>query len=319
MMFLAIMINTLAMFTASQAFKPHSRAELKRAVDECVPAEGVNTCADGPNGAIGMWDVSEVTDMHGLFYGKKTFNADISKWEVSQVTSMERMFKDARAFNQDLSTWDVSSATDMKGMFEDSCAFNADISKWNVSSVKYFNHMFAHAASFTQKRCGETLCGDAWQRSQASKREMFQGAGEGSIAHCTMTMTPTSTSTSTSTALTDDYVITTPRRGDAATVGPDAATASPTTKTPDAETPNHVYSPVVGTIILTIIVFAIGLLCYFSCMCVCRRAGLGLIIVSYKEGVIRGKTDSVSPREEEKTVANEVVIVVADADDQDTH
>lgn len=94
------------------------------------------------NGDISKWDVSRVTDMSEMFKGasdpffpdKNPFNGDISKWNVSNVTNMSEMFYDSQ-FNGDISKWDVSNVSDMTGLFYDSL-FNGDISKWNVSKVK---------------------------------------------------------------------------------------------------------------------------------------------------------------------------------------
>jgi surface protein len=44
------------------------------------------------NQDIGSWDVSKVTDMHGMFYHANTFNQDIGSWDVSKVTDMHGMF-----------------------------------------------------------------------------------------------------------------------------------------------------------------------------------------------------------------------------------
>ena len=38
------------------------------------------------NGDISLWDVSNVTNMSGMFYESK-FDGDISDWDVSKVTS----------------------------------------------------------------------------------------------------------------------------------------------------------------------------------------------------------------------------------------
>ena len=51
------------------------------------------TAAELEYGPIDNWDVSGVTDMSGLFYKLRNFNADISSWNTSGVTSMSRMFK----------------------------------------------------------------------------------------------------------------------------------------------------------------------------------------------------------------------------------
>ena len=41
------------------------------------------------------------------------FNQDISQWDVSNVTNMSGMFNGASVFNQDIGSWDVSNVTDM--------------------------------------------------------------------------------------------------------------------------------------------------------------------------------------------------------------
>ena len=71
------------------------------------------------NGNISNWDVSNVTDMHAMFYGCQSFNCDISEWDVSNVTDMHDMFYGCQLFNQDISGWDVSNVTDMRYMFYD--------------------------------------------------------------------------------------------------------------------------------------------------------------------------------------------------------
>jgi len=44
--------------------------------------------------------------MKELFKGKSEFNDDISKWNVSNVTDMSGMFVDS-SFDGDISGWDV--------------------------------------------------------------------------------------------------------------------------------------------------------------------------------------------------------------------
>ena len=59
------------------------------------------------NQNIGGWDVSNVTDMYGMFYDATSFNQDIGYWDVSNVTDMVFMFFEATSFNQDISSWCV--------------------------------------------------------------------------------------------------------------------------------------------------------------------------------------------------------------------
>ena len=116
------------------------------------------------NQPIGNWDVSNVTDMSGMFQNNATFNQDLSKWNVDSVKTMTSMFQNSSFdknigdwnvssvermqkmfsgtdFNQPIGTWDVSSVIGMDEMFENS-SFNQDISSWNVSSVGRMTNMF---------------------------------------------------------------------------------------------------------------------------------------------------------------------------------
>lgn len=124
------------------------------------------------NGNISDWDVSNVTDMYGMF-SFSAFNKDISKWNVSKVKSMALMFYmtpfdkdisnwDMRSvtltssmfrespFNQNISGWNVSNVIDMHSMFKDNTKFNQNIGEWNVSKVNYMPEIFQNATSFNQ-------------------------------------------------------------------------------------------------------------------------------------------------------------------------
>ena len=102
------------------------------------------------NQDIGSWDVSNVTNMDDMFYSATRFNQDIGSWDVSSVTYMDSMFDGATSFNQDIGSWDVSSVTDMHYMFDGATSFNQDIGSWDVSSVTNMRNMFSSATSFNQ-------------------------------------------------------------------------------------------------------------------------------------------------------------------------
>ena len=111
-----------------------SKKHLKALIRETIKKEGYKC-------DLNFIDVSQVTDMSWLFdfnsdneLGK--FNGDISKWNVSNVSDMQGMFVYSE-FNKDISGWDVSSVTDMGGMFSYSC-FNGDITlpAWDGSVRK---------------------------------------------------------------------------------------------------------------------------------------------------------------------------------------
>ena len=95
---------------------------------------------------IELWDVSNVTDMSGMF-SESSFNQDISSWDVSNVEYMSNMFSNS-PFNQDISSWNVSNVKNMSRMFFNS-SFNQDISSWNVSNVTDMRWMF-QKSSFNQ-------------------------------------------------------------------------------------------------------------------------------------------------------------------------
>ncbi len=102
------------------------------------------------NAAMGNWDVSNVTDMKGLFNVASKFNQYIGNWNTSKVTNISGMFVLDSLFNQPIGNWDVSSVTDMSAMFLDASTFNQPIENWYVSNVNYMYDMFKGASSFNQ-------------------------------------------------------------------------------------------------------------------------------------------------------------------------
>ena len=73
---------------------------------------------------ISDWDVSNVTDISGLFYACYELKSigDLSKWDVSKVESMIGMFAHYKTITSvgDLSNWDVSNVKYMSYMFHNS-------------------------------------------------------------------------------------------------------------------------------------------------------------------------------------------------------
>ena len=105
--------------------------------------KGCTSITTIPN--INKWDVSNVTDMQGMFQGATSFNGDISKWDVSNVTDMNFMFYEATAFNQDISSWDVSKVTSMYSMFSDATAFNQNLGKWTIKEKADLREIFTNS------------------------------------------------------------------------------------------------------------------------------------------------------------------------------
>ena len=122
------------------------------------------------NGDLDSWDVSNVEDMNFMFTAATTFNGAIGKWNVSNVLTMEGMFERAVAFNGDIGGWYVSSVTNMEGMFESASAFNGAIGSWDVSNVEDMSLMFAAATAF------DGAIGEWDVSSVTTMRDMFLNA-----------------------------------------------------------------------------------------------------------------------------------------------
>lgn len=124
--------NTRMHEAKGDKIKPGNLKELKQIVRNTISEKGYDC-------DLNFLDVSEITDMTGLFRGSN-FNGDISKWEPFSVEDMSGMFRNSK-FNSDISKWDVSTVKDMSGMFMGS-KFSKDISKWDVSDVESHRKMF---------------------------------------------------------------------------------------------------------------------------------------------------------------------------------
>ena len=83
---------------------------------------------------ISKWDMSNVTDMSGMFENC-TMNEDISGWDTSSCTNMEKMFKGNPTFNQSIAPWNVSNVVNMDEMFFNAASFNSDLSELNFSNT----------------------------------------------------------------------------------------------------------------------------------------------------------------------------------------
>ena len=130
-----------------------------------------NTGVHANYGHISDWDVSQVTDMRGMFAKATSFNSDLSRWNVSQVTDMRGMFAEATSFTSDLSGWDVSEVTDMVYMFYRATSFTSDLSGWDVSQVTDMDSMFYGATSFNSDL-------SRWDVSQVNDMSlMFEHSG----------------------------------------------------------------------------------------------------------------------------------------------
>ena len=103
---------------------------------------------------------SNVTYMRGMFYTltNSVFNQNISSWDVSNVTDMIGVFHRANSFNQDISSWDVSNVQKMSDMFNTAKVFNQDISSWDVSNVTDCEGFSTGATAWTEPKPNFTNC-----------------------------------------------------------------------------------------------------------------------------------------------------------------
>lgn len=126
---------------------------------------------------LSNFDVSQITDMNGLFENfpfdtanKHKYDVDITGWDVSNVVRMDFMFCNSYGFNQPLNEWNVSNVKTMKSMFAFATVFNQPLDSWNVSNTINMDKMFFHAKSFNQPL-------DSWDVSNVRSMEnMFSSA-----------------------------------------------------------------------------------------------------------------------------------------------
>src|SRR5690554_6355964 len=79
-------------------------------------------------------DVSQVTDMNGLFRWSN-FNGDISNWDVSNVRDMSWMFWFSK-FNQDIRSWNIN----LKNIKEEPDGFENSGNKFIKSLIKAYEN-----------------------------------------------------------------------------------------------------------------------------------------------------------------------------------
>jgi len=134
--------GNLGITSLSYAF---NNAKFLTSLPDSIPTEVTNCTAmfefSTFNSDISGWDMSNVTNMSGMFGGATSFAGDISGWDVSNVTDMSSLFSNASSFNSDLSNWDVSHVITMFNMFSGATSFNSDLSSWDISHVINMSYM----------------------------------------------------------------------------------------------------------------------------------------------------------------------------------
>jgi len=90
------------------------------------------------NSPINDWDVSNVTEMGGMFQLAVSFDQPLNGWDVSNVTDMVYMFAQTSSFDRPLGSWSLNSEIDTMGMFENSgmsvANYDATLTGWVTSN-----------------------------------------------------------------------------------------------------------------------------------------------------------------------------------------
>lgn len=119
--------------------------------------KNAKTLLNGTVWGIGIWDVSSVKDMSGMFENCINFNDRIDDWDVSNVLLMVRMFQNAIHFNQDISYWNVENVENTSYMFKNAKSFKANIMNWDLDTffcgdnIGSMSHMFAGSVPINYK------------------------------------------------------------------------------------------------------------------------------------------------------------------------
>ena len=104
------------------------------------------------NADLSNWDVSNVTNMNGMFYNCEKFKGEgLENWNVSNVKDISYMFKYCINFDCDLSNWDVSNVEDMSSMFENCKKLDCNLETWDVSNCEDIRYMFDGCTSLKNK------------------------------------------------------------------------------------------------------------------------------------------------------------------------
>ena len=141
--------------TLVRQIQPLTDGVLRNALDDCLAEDSNGKCDGNVYGPIADWDVSQVTNMSGLFKFKRNFDGDIGDWDVSNVVDMSEMFYRAESFNKNLN-WDVSNVRNMDKMFFNAHEFNGRIDSWDVSKVTSMDQLLYNARRFTSNIGGWT-------------------------------------------------------------------------------------------------------------------------------------------------------------------
>ena len=106
----------------SAILTPTSKEQLQSIIEDELERQG-------PDANLNHIGTSEITDMSYLFVNNNTIrNIKIDEWDVGNVTNMKGVFFGCRKFNCDLSRWNVSNVKFTSDMFNGCRNFKSDLS-----------------------------------------------------------------------------------------------------------------------------------------------------------------------------------------------
>lgn len=99
---------------------------------------------------VDRWGSNAWTSMAYAFYGCN--NLDVIATDapnLTNVTDLSGMFSGASAFNRPIGNWNTGSVTDMSSMFSGASDFNQDLSRWSFGNVHRLSTFLFNAESFS--------------------------------------------------------------------------------------------------------------------------------------------------------------------------
>jgi surface protein len=147
----AKLTTTRTMFNSAPAFnQPLGEINVSNVTDMSGMFAGTTAFNNGGNNNINNWNTANVTLMTSMFTSATAFNQPIGNWNTSNVTNIQQMFQAARAFNQNINSWDISKIPSLASVFQNAEAFNQPLGNWNTSGVVNMTSAFQTAGAFNQ-------------------------------------------------------------------------------------------------------------------------------------------------------------------------
>ncbi|MGY3793473.1 BspA family leucine-rich repeat surface protein [Aquimarina sp. 433] len=163
------------MFAGATSFEDHKDIMNSWDVSNISNMWGVFDTATAFNENITSWNVGNVTNFSRMFY-QSGFSQNIGGWNIGeQVTgtiNMTEMFARATSFNQDLSNWDMSKVSSLREMFRQNFGYDQSLGDWDISSVTDMRNML-FSSGLSTENYDQTLIG--WTTLDADETQIPVG------------------------------------------------------------------------------------------------------------------------------------------------